>query len=160
MKIPFASKELIVDTNLLILYFVGNFKPSFIQKFKRTSKFDIDDFERVQNLIHYAKRVVVTPQILAEISNLSKDINEPYYSEYFILLIKELKLFLEKHIGMNKLITHTYLSKIGFADMSIYEAAKTHKFNVLTDDFELHSRLLRDGMSSVNLYELKGLDLF
>ena len=61
---------LLIDSNLLLLLFVGLRDRDRIQKFKRTAQFTIRDFERLAAFIRRFKEVVTTPSILTEVSNL------------------------------------------------------------------------------------------
>jgi hypothetical protein len=38
----YRRRDLLIDTNLLLLYFVGAFRPDRIRSFKRTSRYSID----------------------------------------------------------------------------------------------------------------------
>ena len=67
---------IVVDTNLLLLLLVGLYDKSLIKDFKRTQKYDIDDFDRLRIVIYYCKnRIYTTPNILTEITNLTDSIN-------------------------------------------------------------------------------------
>ena len=46
----YALKGIIVDTNILLLYFVGALGRKKISQFKRTNQFDADDYEILVSL--------------------------------------------------------------------------------------------------------------
>jgi hypothetical protein len=61
---------LLVDTNLLLLYLVGKTNPDRIRNFKRTSRYTVEDFELLDEIMGQFKTLVTTPHILTELSNL------------------------------------------------------------------------------------------
>jgi predicted nucleic acid-binding protein len=64
--------KLLLDTNVLLLYLIGQASVDYISDHKRTEMFDIDDFNLLNELIFdcYKLDIVTTPQVLAETSNL------------------------------------------------------------------------------------------
>ena len=76
LLVRYRSRGVLVDTNLLLLYFVGLYNPSLIPQFKRTRIFTVNDFDVLQNFIALFSKVVTTPDILTEVSNLSNQLAE------------------------------------------------------------------------------------
>ncbi len=66
----YRRRALLLDTNLLLLYFVGAFRPDRIGTFDRTSKYSVDDFALLERLISQFKLMTTTPHVLTEVSNL------------------------------------------------------------------------------------------
>ena len=67
----YRSRGVLVDTNLLLLLFVGSYDLERIERFKRTMQFTRDDFARLVALLGVFERRVTTPHILTEVSNLA-----------------------------------------------------------------------------------------
>ncbi len=67
----YRNKGILIDTNLLLLYFIGKYNKSLIQYFKRTQKYVIEDYELSTSVIKFFTRIITTPNILTEVSNLS-----------------------------------------------------------------------------------------
>lgn len=73
-----GRRALLIDSNLLLLYFAGHLIPSLIDGFKALSsagnqKLGREDFNRLERLIAYfGNRLTTTPHVLAETSNLAK----------------------------------------------------------------------------------------
>ena len=65
------ANGLLIDTNLLILYLVGRTNQQRIGTFKRTRAYTQEDYHLLEDLIAHFKRIVTTPQILTETSNLT-----------------------------------------------------------------------------------------
>ena len=60
-----------IDTNLLLLLVVGETDRGWIKHHKRLGAYDIDAYELLVEIIRDISRVVVTPNILTEVSNLA-----------------------------------------------------------------------------------------
>jgi len=65
------SKGVLVDTNLLILLLVGLVNKRRILEFKRTQNFTIEDFDTLSRLISWFGKLVTTPHVLSQVSDLT-----------------------------------------------------------------------------------------
>ena len=59
------SKGVLVDTNLLVLFFVSLVNKRRIPEFKRTQDFTIDDFDLLVRLITWFGKLIATPHVLS-----------------------------------------------------------------------------------------------
>ena len=139
LVVEYAPRGLLVDTNVLLLYLVGLFDRTFVERFKRTRArgYTADDFAIASNLMRCFRRVVTTPHILAEVSNLSFQMEEPRLIGYFRIVVRVLRGLHEQSVPKDLILDSPRLGllpKIGFTDLSILEAAKRSKYLVLTDD--------------------------
>ncbi len=91
----YRNKGILVDSNLLLLYFLGKYNKSLIQRFKRTNKYVIEDYELLTSVIEFFTRVITTPNILTEISNLSGNLENEFKTRYFLEFAKQLELLHE-----------------------------------------------------------------
>jgi len=82
----YRKKGILVDTNILLLYFVGSVNPKRISQFKRTNQFNVDDFELLIQILGYFQKIVTTPNILTEVSNLIGQLTDPEKSLCFNVL--------------------------------------------------------------------------
>ena len=151
-----ASRGILVDTNLLLLFLIGIFGENHIKEFKKIQKYSIEDFNIVNNIIRRFSRINVTPQILAEISNLSKQMYKSNLKQYFLYLIDRIRRSKEIYINKNDLLlVPELLPKYGFTDLSILESAKVTKCLVFTDDFQLVGFLRKKKVVVINLNEIR-----
>ncbi|MBU1753132.1 hypothetical protein KKG56_04655, partial [bacterium] len=65
------NRGIVVDANLLLVYFLGSFNPQLILQYKRTKIYTLEDFYVLCQFIKYFDRLITTPNILTEVSNLS-----------------------------------------------------------------------------------------
>lgn len=154
----YSKIGLIIDTNLLLLYLVGIYDVNLITNFKRTAKYTSEDFNIIDNFLKYFNKVITTPYILSELSNLSLQIKEPKKKDYFIYLIKVLKQYYEEHIAKDTILDSRelyLLPQIGFTDLSIIEAVKKNEYLVFTDDFKLTGYLQSLKFDVINLNHIR-----
>lgn len=141
---------LIVDTNVLILYLVGIFDRNFIDKCgmltSSNKHYSVDDFELLSKIISIFKKVVITPQIIAELSNIStsqKGITGNNLCVYFQKIIDFLKSAEEYHQKIECLwnVKVEVISRLGFTDLTLFELSRQKNLAIITDDlaFYLHS---------------------
>lgn len=139
----YGRKKLVLDANLLILLLVGVFDKNVLRNCQSTKKYCGDDFDLMIKIFQYFEsEIIITPHILAEISNLCRrDIKQPRISRFFVTVVDKLKNCKEEYIPLKRLlgIKISTLVSYGFPDMSIIEAAKTMDAVVFTDDLVLCS---------------------
>src|SRR5258708_682033 len=141
----------VLDTNLLILFLLGSYKPNMISGCTYTSKFNKDDFDLLNEFIKNQSAICITPEIIAELSNQSFFLMEPGLSEYFKVIINKLSGMKEKYIPLTELLKNVdLLHKIGFTDISIYELAKNKDFVILTDDLKLYGFITSQKLNALN----------
>ncbi len=154
-----ASRGLLIDTNLFLLYIVGIFDRKFISRFKGTNMYSEADFELVQKLARQFHRIVTTPYVIAELSNLSR-VREPLRRKYFACLVEVLREAREVHIEKEALFRYDVLPFIGFTDASLLETARRGRYCVLTDDEPSIGPLLEYGCEVATLKSLRGTEWF
>src|SRR5260370_39822148 len=68
---------ILVDANLLLLLVVGRFDEQRIQRFERTRDFVIEDFRLLEAMVRPFSRILSTPHVLTELSNLATKFDPP-----------------------------------------------------------------------------------
>lgn len=150
----YSNKGVVVDTNLLLLYFVGRYQPNRIGTFKRTEQFTIKEYELLCGFLSRFQKIVTTPNILSEVSSLSNQFGEPARSEYFKKFAEGISS-LDEHYSTSESLAHeAEFIRIGLTDTSIRSLAKG-RFLVLTDDFRLSQILLRVGVDVINFNHIR-----
>jgi hypothetical protein len=138
---------ILVDTNLMILWMVGRSNRRGIERHKRTAAFTSDDYDRLDQFIGEFHRIVTTPHVLTEISNL----------------IPELAGALKSWVGQAHELWNQSIAIVedpcflpfGLADAAISAAAQN--FLVITSDAALCAALQRHGRDAINFNHLRGL---
>ena len=148
---------LLIDSNLLLLLFVGLRDRNRIQKFKRTAQFTNRDFERLASFIGRFKKVVTTPSIITEVSNLLGQLPDSLKYSFYQHFAHGLKNLHEHYTPSQELGDLKAFPKFGLTDTAILHAA-TGRYLVLTDDFRLTQYLLSQNITVVNFNQLRAFD--
>ncbi len=72
LLIEYRNGDAFLDTNLLILYLIGKYQPTYVPKFKRTTMYSEQDSHWLNGYVSQFSKIVVTPQVLAEAWNFWK----------------------------------------------------------------------------------------
>jgi hypothetical protein len=148
--------QVLVDTNILLLYFVGSFKRELVGQFKRVAQFRRQDFDVLLRLFAWIPDVVTTPHVLAEVNSLSGQLGEPDRSAYFEHFAAVIPLLDERHVPSAATAADPRFVKLGLTDTSLF--AHGAGLLILTDDFRLSGHLTAAGLDSINFNHLRDFD--
>ncbi len=152
--LDYNKKGLLVDTNLLLLYIVGANDPDRISRFKRTTKFTVDEFKLLERFLSLFERVVTTPNILTEVSNLLGQLPENLHPSFYGHFAKHIPRFEEHYSSSTSISITTHFDRFGLTDSGIAELVKG-KHLVLTDDLSLFGYLQNRGIDAINFNHLR-----
>ncbi len=85
----YASRGILVDTNILLMYFVGTLSKERIARFKRTDHFDSTDYDRLVTLLANFRTILTTPNILTEVNSLMNQLGEPARSACYSIFARK-----------------------------------------------------------------------
>lgn len=153
----YQSQSLLVDANLLLLFLVGATDPAGIKKFARTSDDKVTDFEAVESMMAaFATRLVTTPYILTEVSNLANKLSGDRRSAFFDKFAEWIPFFDETVTRSSDVCLLDHFSTFGLTDLGILRVARG-AFLVLTDDGRLAAHLQTSGVDVVTLSQLRAV---
>jgi len=149
----YRSRGALLDSNLLLLLVVGLYRRSLVGTFKRLRAYTLEDFTFVQGIVAYFARVVVTPNVLTEVSNLAMHLGNE--AEGCLRIVRDqLTLLSERHVASNLAASEPIFLRLGLTDAAIVRAARS-KLLVFTDDLPLTLSLQHAGLAVVNLNHLR-----
>lgn len=145
-------KSIIVDTNLLLLLVIDSLDEGrLISSSKRLNAFTVRDYKLLTEYIGQFKRVLITPYLLTEVSNLI-DLTGSKYNEAYLLArtlfsgFDEIKVAVKNDLQLPAFITH------GITDASLVELVKQHV--VLTNDNKMLPLLFAANQNNVMPFEM------
>jgi hypothetical protein len=100
-------------------------------------------------------RLIATPHILTEVSNLSK-LPGHIHADYFKRFGKRIVEFDEQYVAAKGYCLENYFVKFGLTDAAIIHASKD-KFLVLTAEFPLSNYLQKNKIDVINFHHLRQL---
>jgi len=153
----YSKAGILLDTNILLLYFVGTFDKSEISKFKRTKIFAIEDYFTLIAFLHHFEKVITTPNIMTEVSNLSGQLGEHIRTNYFEQFARGIVLLNEYYLSSHDIAKMEDFKRFGITDTGILCLAKTN-YLVLTDDFKLSNYLQTKGIDALNFNHIRPIN--
>lgn len=150
----YRGKGLLIDTNLLLLYFVGTNDPQRIRKFKRTMAFTVEEFTILAKFFRLFEKVITTPNVLTEVSNLLGQLPENLHDSFYEDFAKRIPRFDEHYTPSATLSATPPFSQFGLTDSGIVELVKG-KYLVLTDDLNLYGLLVNRRVDAINFNHIR-----
>lgn len=142
------TRRILIDTNLLLLLLVGDYKRDFIEKHRRTNKYDEEDYDLLLMALDRAE-IFTTQSVITEASNLLWYAGAPHDEAirqrliFFVNKAKEIPML------SADLIQHAQFMKLGLTDSGILEVAQK-SISILTVDLDLHIAAGSLGLDSTN----------
>lgn len=150
----YRSKGILVDTNLLLLLFIGGVSEKYIKEFKRTAMYTIEDYKGLLRLIDEFHKLVVTPNILTEVSNLSNGLSGERLKQFYEVFASSLSVMSEQYISSASTSDIPGFHAYGLADSGIIATAK-EQYLVLTDDLRFASFARQNGVDVLNFNHIR-----
>lgn len=151
----YRQKGILIDTNILLLYFVGAINRERISQFKRTQQFVPEDYDTLLEIINYFRgKVVTTPNILTEVNSLANQLGEPERSQCFTRFALDISILEEFYTKSTIVVQHDKFFKFGLTDCGILNLVKD-RYLVLTDDLRLANYLQKEGIDTVNFNNIR-----
>ena len=153
---PFFRNPVILDTGPLVFLLIGLCDPS-----KKNAK-DIwqghtsEELKLLLKLIKPFKSIIITPQILAECTNLlNQNTSSSKYQFLLSQIINPLKEFGEIHIEKNIILGSNEFSRFGSTDVGIIECSKKLNSLIITEDSNLKIFCHPKNIPCINFNELR-----
>ena len=145
----------LVDSNLLLLYLVGRCDPRIIPRFQRTKKYTIEDFEILGKILGRGiGRIVTTPNVLTEVSNLATKLGDEERKSFFDTMTEMVGTLDETYCPSSTAVQDQQFRKFGLTDAAILTISSQGML-VLTDDLPLYLALSHRGVDVINFTHLR-----
>lgn len=150
-------QSLLIDTNLLILLVVGSHSVDRVANHRRLEGFAAKDFHRLADILSAAQKLIVTPNILTETSNLLGSPKNPFDAPLFQMLseiVRNAEVLEEIYIPSAEIAEMPQFPYLGLTDSGIL-SLKERNVVILTRDMRLASECWSIGLD-VLPFELAG----
>lgn len=146
---------ILVDTNMLMVYLVGLLNPRWVDHVGAGRGYTKVDFEFLSLVFGEFKKLVLTPAILAEVSNLSRS-RLPSTERFFELLAQLLpsSAFVEQFANVGTVAVARGFVPFGFTDATIEEIGASG-IPVFTDDATLYDYLASRNVEVFNYNHIR-----
>jgi hypothetical protein len=153
---PFFKNPVILDTGPLVFLLIGLCDPS-----KKNAR-DIwqghtqEELELLLKLIKPFKSIIITPQTLAECTNLlNQNTTSSKYQFLLTQIINPLREFGEIYVEKNIILDYVEFSRFGSTDISIVECSKKMNSLIITEDSNLTRFCHSNTLPCINFNELR-----
>jgi len=150
----YKNKGVLIDANILLLFCIGTLNKDYIPKFKRTSMYVVEDFDILTTFLSLFTKVVTTPNVLTEVSNLANSLTGKYRDSFGVILSKAIEMCDEKYLESVNVANTYELYHFGISDAIMLRLAKSH-YLLLTDDLRLSHYAMGNGINVVNFNHLR-----
>ena len=150
----YRSRGVVPDTNILLLEVVGACHPKRVESFKRTRQFTLFDFDLLNQFLGRFVRIVTTPNIMSEVSNMLKQLLDHEARQAHQLLTSRLEVLDERFVSTSTAANDTAFTRLGVTDAVLVWLAKQGML-VVTDDVRLRDRIWSLGLDCLNFNNIR-----
>lgn len=147
---------IIVDTNVLLAWFVGAYDPRLLPTFKRTNTYSVDDLTLLASLLGHFKRIITLPNVLTEVNSLSNQLPDRLKPDYYAEFKNRVETYHEEYVESRIACEQPQFARCGLTDAAIIRVAEKGIL-VLTDDFPLANRLGQMHLDCINFNHIRSL---
>lgn len=154
----YGATGVLVDANMLLVYLVGQLDEGLVRYVTPNRAYSADDFRLVALILSKFKTLIVTPAILAEVSNLSSKLPQDYRGDFRRLLAAQLPTasFTERLVDLALVAKGVAFVPFGFTDATI-EQICAQGVAVFTDDLNLYQLLASKRVDVFNYNHIRSL---
>ncbi len=152
----YRHKGVLVDTNLLVGFLVGRYNPSHLTNCRATKAFAPDDFLLLTRFLSHFDKLITTPHILTEVSNLAGKLPDDLIAGFRTTFGQEIKSLSEQPMSAQSIVDDSEFPKFGLTDTAIRMIAPG-KYLVLTDELPLYQLLSKRKVDVINFNHIRPL---
>lgn len=145
---------ILIDANSLIVLLIGAIDPKLIASHKRTSIYEEEDYANLLRVIGSLDKLIVLPNIWAEVDNLLNSFSGNYKWRYVQAFRKLIQLTSEKYIQSSTATENIHFFDIGLTDSLILELGKECEL-LITSDSKLSDFAKAEGIKVYDLVEIR-----
>jgi hypothetical protein len=117
-------RDVIIDTNIFILFLAGQINENRIRNYTRNSLYTKEDYYLLINILSTYDRIITSPNIMTEVDNILNRITGEDKYKYLILVKTIYKQTIEKYIQTETVSQNWYFDELGITDSAILMMAK------------------------------------
>ena len=149
-------KGVLVDSNLLLLLFVGLYDSRTIARVGRLRNvYDSLDFKVLFEKYISPNDCYYTLRILAEVYSLSKSADGDMQPFIVSSVCRAIAEFEEIGITSSDCCAYDGINRFGFTDVEIIKVARDNDLLVITDDLKLQAELFRNTIDCLNMRQIR-----
>ena len=150
----YRRKGVLIDTNLLIVLLMGRLNPKHLTNCRATKSFSEEEFNMLARFVVQFDRIVTTPHILTEVSNLAGKLPESLHEDFRAVFRHIIETLSEQSVPAVEIGKHDNFLRFGLTDTAISMIAPG-SYLVLTDELALSGLLQSRGVDVINFNHVR-----
>lgn len=150
----YFNKGIFIDTNILLLLYIGSYDTNLIETFKRTNKFTKKDYKILTNFLSRFNKIITTPNVLTELDNFFNQLSSPIKEKVRLKLKEHIEVINENYIKSIDVTNSNKFLGFGLTDIGILNAIRD-KYILLTEDFPLSNYANSIKIDAINFNHLR-----
>jgi len=150
----YRKKGVLVDTNLFVIFLVGQYDRRQLANCRATKAFETGDFELLDRFLGNFQRLVTTHHILTEVSNLAGKLPESQHIPFRQFLAGVIATLTEEFRAAIGISREADFPRLGITDTAI-SLVSSKEYLVLTDELALYGSLAKRGVDVVNFNHIR-----
>lgn len=139
---------IIIDANALIVVIVGLIDTKLINKHKRTSIYEEQDFNDLISVIGNMEKLVVLPNVWTEVDNLLSRFTGEHKNQYINIIYESMEASSEKYVESLSGVKSVGFLNLGLTDSLLLELAMAKECELLvTSDSKLSDYAVANGVA-------------
>ena len=126
-------RDVIIDTNIFILFLAGQINKNKIKNYTRNSLYTKEDYHFLLNILSNYDRIITSPNILTEVDNILNRITGEDKYKYLVLVKTIYKQTVEKYIKTDIISQNWFFGSLGITDSAILMMAKESELLISGD---------------------------
>ena len=152
----YFRNPLILDAGPLVFLLIGLYDPSKKNANDIWQGHTKGELDLLLNIIKNFKSIIITPQILAECTNLlNQKIDKNKYEFLLGQIVEPLKTFGELYVEENIILGYSEFTTFGSTDIGIIECSKQLNSLIITEDPKLKNYCYNNQIPCINFNELR-----
>jgi len=152
--------EILLDSTVFILLLVGSASRTYIARHKALSSYTEEDYDLLVSYLQKADRLVVTPHVLTETSNLAKRIWSPAREAIYLALKEITETLREASEASTVAMKRPEFIRLGLTDAALLGVVSGGHVTLLTDDLDLYLAASDSGYKAVKFTHLRDKYVF
>ncbi|MCE9611034.1 MAG: hypothetical protein K8R23_12640 [Chthoniobacter sp.] len=151
----YRQKGILIDANLFLGFLIGSLHPRHLTDCRATTKyFGPTDFPLLERFLGQFKKIITTPHVLTEVSNLAGRLPTSLHAEFRLLFRAVIEQLSEQSTPSKTVSAHNDFLRFGLTDTAISLVA-AGQYLVLTDDISLAGLLAKRKIDVVNFNHVR-----
>ena len=149
-----VASEFVIDANLLVLLIVGSVERDWVARHRRLDSFSVEDYDLLVDLLSDADRIWVTPNALAETSNLLGYAGKDDGGPLAVGLRRFIDTSVEEYVPSQSASSRPEFARLGLNDASLLELVSATR-PLLTVDIKLYlAAVALDPHGAINVAQM------